>query len=721
MGRLRAFSSKLLLLSCPYLLLLLVGLAVADSLRRGEQPRENPTFNPKEAQAAELQAQYHNELGVAAEDRGEFQKALGEYRKALEIWPKAHQPAMEARTLSYLGQMLVTVGQPHEAIDLFNRALHLLQQQDRQDVHFEVLDGAGLAYQDLGNVDRALWTYKQALGRAKEPAELARIHHRLGIVYRDKGDFEQAYQELRTSRRIAHEHGNVRWEAFALADLAHLDDLLEKNEAALRGFDEAFLLFATIGEPLPQTSMLFGRAEALRDLGRLEEALASIERSLKIVEPLRARLNDASLRVGFYSWRQRYSDLKVTLLMDLHKRTPTEGWEIKAFEASDLSRSRSLLDDIAGEPTTRGKALAEIQNVVLDPNTTLLSYFLDDRGSFLWVVNRNEIRAFDLPKRTFIEALADKARSQFFKSEPEVEELSRILLPDGAQTPLRRRLLVSPDGALHAIPFAMLRDKTGRELVFDHVVSSLPSASYLAGARVLYAPRPPAQRQLALLADPVFEADDLRLSHLGRRNPSGMQVETYGGHLDRLPFSRDEANRILNLFPEGSSFTAMDFEASRNTARSAAMTLYQIIHITTHHIASDHPDFAGLVLSRYDKSGRLQDGLLRASEIYKLKLPAELVVLSACGTGLGPRVRGEGPMGLSRAFFHAGAERVLVSMWNVEEEATEQLMTRFYRAMLHDKLPPSDALQAAQVSMAKIPKWRSSRAWSAFVLQGEPR
>ena len=147
-----------------------------------------------------------------------------------------------------------------------------------------------------------------------------------------------------------------------------------------------------------------------------------------------------------------------------------------------------------------------------------------------------------------------------------------------------------------------------------------------------------------------------------------------------------------------------------------------MLHFGTHHLSGVDPERTGLVLSLFDQQGRPIDGLLRTTEVYDLDFPAELVVLSACGTGLAEEVRGEGPMGLPRAFFHAGAKRVLVSLWDVEDGATAELMTRFYRHLLEDRLTAAEALRAAQASMADDPnsKWRDPRHWAPFILLGEP-
>ena len=193
--------------------------------------------------------------------------------------------------------------------------------------------------------------------------------------------------------------------------------------------------------------------------------------------------------------------------------------------------------------------------------------------------------------------------------------------------------------------------------------------------------------------------------------------------LRRLLFSRDEAEAILSaLPPRQGSLKALDFRANRNTAMSDELGQYRIIHFSTHGLLdSRHPELSGLVLSLFDEEGHPEEGFLRLNEIYNLHLNADLVVLSACQTGLGKEVRGEGLMGLVRGFMYAGSPRVIASLWQVDDAATAQLMKRFYKGVLQEKLTPAAALRAAQIEMLKKSHWQSPYYWGAFVLHGEWR
>jgi CHAT domain-containing protein len=228
-------------------------------------------------------------------------------------------------------------------------------------------------------------------------------------------------------------------------------------------------------------------------------------------------------------------------------------------------------------------------------------------------------------------------------------------------------------------------------------------------------------KTLALLADPVFEADDPRLVTL-RKKKATDSASARRESFSRLPFSRIEAEGIARLVPKNSLLKATGFQANRAMATSPELSRYRIIHFATHGMLnSEHPLLSGLAFSLINKNGVPQDGFLRMHEIYNLRLPADLVVLSACQTALGEEIKGEGLVGLTRGFMHAGAQRVVASLWQVDDVATADLMQRFYRGMLKENLRPAAALRAAQIEMSKSPRWSSPYYWAGFVMQGEWR
>jgi CHAT domain-containing protein len=383
----------------------------------------------------------------------------------------------------------------------------------------------------------------------------------------------------------------------------------------------------------------------------------------------------------------------------------------------------------------------------------LLEFSLGKERSYLWAVTRRAVRGLVLPPRDRIAAparrlhellgpaqeagatgsSAARARSAEFAST--AAELSRILLASLPADLALPRMVVVGEGALHHVPFAALPwpgDRSAAPLVARHELVSLPSASVLAWLRETNARRP-ASRGVAILADPVFEADDPRLQARGAgasrtEAPPPVQAAarevglTPQGRIPRLPFSRQEAAAIRAAGSPGRVMTALDFSASRARVLGSDLASYRIVHFATHGFVNDeHPDLSGLVLSLFDAHGRPQDGFLRLYEIYNLDLPAELVVLSACHSGLGRELRGEGLLGLVRGFMYAGAPRVLASLGRVDDRATAEVMRLFYQGLLRQRLSPAAALRSAQLAMLRQQRWREPLYWASFVLHGEWR
>jgi CHAT domain-containing protein len=433
---------------------------------------------------------------------------------------------------------------------------------------------------------------------------------------------------------------------------------------------------------------------------------------------------------------------------------------------------------------TQPKTLSveEIRTQVLDADSVLLEYALGETKSFLWVVTKDDFQTIQLPARSEIEKTARQfydsltARTRQIKFETATEredrifradsnlqkfsgELSRMILSPAAPYLSNKRLLVVTDGALQYIPFAALnissfedgnrkpqianRKSADRFLVETNEIVNLPSASALSILRRETRERPLAPKTLAILADPIFDKEDERFKTLAGKNKSKPENKTDfvavaknrtrgaddefitrdGLELPRLPFTRREAEMISSFVPAGQKEKLLDFEANRRAAMSSGLSDYRYVHFATHgFINNENPELSGIVLSLFDETGKDQDGFLRVGDIYNLKLPAELVVLSGCKTGLGKEIKGEGLVGMTRGFMYAGAKRVAVSLWNVNDEATAELMAQFYCEMLDGKkLSPAAALREAQIKMIKDNRWQNPHFWASFILQGEPK
>jgi CHAT domain-containing protein len=197
-------------------------------------------------------------------------------------------------------------------------------------------------------------------------------------------------------------------------------------------------------------------------------------------------------------------------------------------------------------------------------------------------------------------------------------------------------------------------------------------------------------------------------------------LQAAGPGFPRLPYSREEAEAIFEIATPASTLRALDFEASRSTALSGKLAGYDIIHFATHGFVDDaRPYLSGLVLSLVDRTGKPQDGFLRLRDLHALQLPVELVVLSGCRTGLGTEVRGEGMLGIVRAFMHAGAQRIVASVWDVDDRATAVFMKAFYEQMLISGRSAPAALREAQLALRARARWADPFYWAPFVVHGE--
>ncbi|NET73291.1 MAG: CHAT domain-containing protein, partial [Sphaerospermopsis sp. SIO1G2] len=379
--------------------------------------------------------------------------------------------------------------------------------------------------------------------------------------------------------------------------------------------------------------------------------------------------------------------------------------------------------------------LKQIQQQVLDDNTLLLQYSLGEDRSYLWAVTKNEISSYELPKDADIETVAKQF--QTFLQSPSLgdttagKKLSDILLKPVADKLANKRLLIVGDGILQYIPFAALpvgAKSAYTPLLTKNEIITLPSASTVSILRRQTKNRKLASKKIAVVADPVFQKNDNRFSASPQPNQTQTLSENLtrsifqvGTELNRLKYTREETDKIVSLVSGNQKFHALDFQANKEIVTSPQLSDYQIVHFATHGLLnSQNPELSGLVFSLFNQDGKSQDGFLRLNDIFNLNLPAELVVLSACDTGIGEEVKGEGLVGLTRGFMYAGAKQVVVSLWSVNDLGTSELMTRFYEKMLKQGLKPAQAMRQAQLEMMKT-QWSAPYYWSAFTVQGDWR
>lgn len=706
----------------------------------------------------------------------EFPKGLDYYSKALMIWQLTEDRQREAIERSFVANEYARAGERQKALEHSAQAL-LLRRAIGDFNDATVLTNVGHTYNKLGDYDKALDYYKEALGiwqtLGDKRGEAITLKH-VSSALRDKGRLDEAQVNIEKAIALLEfmrDHaGNPELQSSFVAGLfdfyEYYIDLLMRIHAAnpKAGSDLAALAFT---EKVKLRSLIELLTKSRVDLRQGVDA-GLLERERSINQRITFRLDELTkLQKGKYTDAQWAAvEREINALRDERRRVQAE------------IRERSPRYAALTEP--QPLSVREIQQQVLDGDTILLEYALGSERSYLWAVTPEGVRSYQLPPKAEIEAQVRRVYQLLIARQPlpeltavqqssrertadaqyqtQAAVLSKILLEPVAAQLGTKRLLVVADGALQYLPFAVLpapstpgteTKSAPRPLILEHEIVSLPSASVLAALRREAAERKPAAKLVAVLADPVFEQDDARVkqslaSNKSPGSPQNRQAQAAAlstapspalkralrsvrgeegpTSLPRLLFSRDEAEAILSMAPQQSGLKAVDFRANRNLAMSDELAEYRVIHFSTHGLLdSRYPELSGLVLSLVDEAGQPQEGFLRLHEIYNLRLNAQLVVLSACQTGLGKEVRGEGLIGLTRGFMYAGVPRVMTSLWEVDDAATAELMKRFYRGVLQEKLPPSAALRAAQIEMLKKSHWQSPYFWGAFVLQGEWR
>ncbi|HYW74752.1 MAG TPA: tetratricopeptide repeat protein, partial [Pyrinomonadaceae bacterium] len=720
-----------------------------------------------------LEAGALNNIGEAYRSLGEMGKALEKHNEALQLRRAVGDRSGEAITLHNIGAVYQSLGEMGKALEMYNKALPLRRAVGDRSGMAATLHNIGEVYRSSGDLLKALEMYDEALslrravgdrnGEAATLLGVARVEQKRGNLIQARQNIEQAVgmiELLRTSTTSQ----ELRASYFASRQdfyQSYIEILMQMHKQNQNAALDA-IAFA-VSERARARSLLELLTEARADIRQgVDSALLERERSL------RQRLNaKAAAHVSLLN-RKHTPEQADAIAKEITSIT-TEYEAVRAQIRASSPRYAALTQP---QPLN----LAEIQRQTLDPDTLLLEYWLGDDASYLFVVGQISITSYELPKRAEIEAAMRRVREMLTAPQPRHGEtaaerqarikearanywpqaaaLSRMLLGPASSQLGAKRLLIIADGALRYLPFGALpapvmekdRDKekegqrdrgTGKirnpqsairnPLIVEHEIVHLPSASALAVLRRELSGRQPAPKAVAVLADPVFSADDARVrpgvkAQPDKEAPSELTraISDVGGELRRLLMTRDEAENILSVTPRNGGFAALDFRANRATATSDEFSNYRVVHFATHSLLdSEHPELSGLVLSLVDEQGKPQDGFLRMHEIFNLRLPAELVVLSACQTGLGKELKGEGLVGLTRGFMYAGAARVVASLWEVNDVATAELMKRFYRRMLQDGMRPAAALRAAQIEMWKSPQWQSPFYWGGFILQGE--
>lgn len=691
-------------------------------------------------------------LGRTYHSLGDLNKS-GEYLKIAEgLMRKVGQRQGLATVLYLLGTRAVTLADYTAAIPLLEESLALSRENSSETAQAIAMPG-------LCNALKALGQYEKARARANEGAELSRKIGAsltlgqsllcLGRVENAQGKYDAAVKAMEEALALFQKAGMREDVGQTLLSLARIRRLQGDITGGLANLEEGTALLETmrlqIQRPDLRASYRASRGdrldlytEMLMHLHAKQPEGGFSERAFNLTEQWRARSLSEMLAESRTELRQELTaeqrEREDAILLAT-SRVQRELFREKVASArqkelkESLAKSERDLDLFQTELRKSGNRYvagqyAEVWDAkrigreVLDKDTVLLEYAIGEKESYVWAVTEGGLSNAVLPGKKLVEEQVEAYRRQVSKpvsgltvnqamarADLESKKLYQMLVaPLEATLTGKKRLMIVPDGVLSYLPFEVLQSKS--RLIERFSISYAPSASAVEGLRERNLNRKQPERSLLAFADPAL---------VGSQGASAERGFSY----QSLPQARLEVAGIQSLFPAAATSVFVGKEAQEQKVKTARLEDFRFVHFAAHgYFDEERPARSGIVLAQDGESGN--DGFLQAAEVMRLRLNADLVTLSSCDSGLGKLLDGEGVMGLSRAFFYAGAQSLVVSLWKVNDAATSELMKRFY-ANLKAGLPRDEALRQAKLALMKSGNaaWRHPYFWAAFVFVGD--
>jgi CHAT domain-containing protein/tetratricopeptide (TPR) repeat protein len=707
--------------------------ALAEAARYGdaiEASREAIEI-ARETQDTGSQADQEAGISLVYMALGHHEMALASIKSALD-YARVRNQWLEARFQSMLSAILMETGQLTKAGIENQKAIELAHANGYLLAELEALVRGGEIATARRNFNEGRQKFEEArglAGRANALTFVGRAWNGLGDIYLRRNDFQKAIECFRQV----------------------LETKPEARSLALSWPAQA------------------GMGAALAGMRRMEEAAESLGAAIDTVEQIRTSAVSPEERAAFFANKVRiYANMVEVLL--------ARGQQSRAFEYSERARARSFLDLLAGPESGRTgaetyrlkeemaklqasastiEAYERYQSVLWRPRTgraeepgsifgrvagvreiqqslpkdsALFEYLLGERAAYVFVVTSESVQvaplkgtaALTLKVRQLIgllsrppERVTVAQRIQLSK-----ELYAELIAPAAALVPHVKDLIIVADGVLQTLPFEVLIEPGEQQAGVAYLIRRFPvryepSASALLAMQRRQGQRPALPGMLLAYGDPL-EGDG--------RSGSAVLRESNLRQFDPLPASGAEVRQISSLYPKGQAPVRVGRKATEESLKTDPyLNRYSALHFAVHGFLDEaRPQFSSLVLyeSRGKAKGR-EDGLLQAYEIAGLSLKAELVVLSACQTGRGQAVNGEGVASLMRAFLHAGASSVVASLWKVDDRATSELMIEFYRQFRGTaSKSKAESLRNAKLKMLQRPEWDHPFYWAAFVLTG---
>ncbi len=686
------------------------------------------------------------------EDAGKLSDSFGTYTRTLQLTESTGMKREKVFALLGLGTTCTKLKRFADARSYFAQASQLAGEIHESDALADIALADGDLEMRAGHLPAAREDYQKAAEIARQSFDhpgvisalggLAHAEFQSGDDRAALKDIEDALDGIESARdstppnslRTGYFSSWHSYYALAIDVLMHLDAQHRGS-----GYDRQALVIAERG----RARFLL---DQLEESGSGESAVENRELRARQQATLRrihlAQSSLAALRTAHpHAAGTARLESEVAGLMEEEDRLEAE-----------LNRGGASLSGAASLFHTPGALIGKIQRN-LDSKSAALEYWTNDDGSYLWVVTTDSIHVWKLPGAEKLSAMARQINRDLaapFQGEPSSPEafsaalaasnsqferaarqLGGWLMPPGAIPGSVHTLLVVGDGPVLSVPMEALRLATGngqelRALQDQYCVVREPSIAALLS--LLQRRESGRSTELAVIADPVFNANDPRAADAGREHDAiGDAADNFWseattvGHLTRLAYAGQEVRGIETAAGASHVHSMVGFSASAEQVRSLDWSRFRVVHFATHAFLNPvQPDLSNILLSRLDAAGHPQPGALWFSDIASMKMPVDLVVLSACQTANGDPLPGEGLVGLSYSFLIAGSRRVVGSLWDVDDAATAALMGHFYKALYHGSESPAEALRSAKRAIANTPRWSNPYYWAGFTIEGDP-
>jgi CHAT domain-containing protein/Tfp pilus assembly protein PilF len=681
-----------------------------------------------------------NNIGAVYNSLGQYPQALEHYQQALAMTKEIGDKAGKGTTLNNIGEVYRNLGQYPQSLEYYQKALAIRKEIGDKAGEGATLNNIGAVYNNLEQYPKGLEYYQQALAIHKAIGDKAgegTTLNNIGLVNNSLGEYPQALEHYQQALAIHKAIGNKAMESTTLGNIGSVHTYLGQYPPALKYYQQALAITKEIGDKAGEGTTLNNIGAVYNTQGKYSQAERTLFAAIEVWGSLRAlELKDDQKISIFETQAYTYRFLQQALV--------AQNKFDQALEIAERSRGRALVEllysklsrNLSNPLNIKPPTLQEIQQIAQKQNATLVQYSIIDepyqiqgkqewqQKLYIWVIKPTGEIAFkqvDLKKslnkslQDFVTTSRDdigvRSRSIFEvtptnpqppNSTEKLQELHKLLIApiaDLLPKDFNERVIFIPQASLFLVPFPALQDEQGKYLIEKHTILTAPAIQVL---DLTYKQKHNGQRSaknVLVVGNPTMPK--IRFGELV-------------ANLDPLPGSEREANQIAKFF----NTEALTGSQATKATVMQKMQQARIIHLATHGLLQDFKGFGvpgAIALAPSGKPDDAIDGLLTSSEIFDMKLQADLVVLSACNTG-GGNITGDGVVGLSRSLISAGVPSVLVSLWAVNDNSTAFLMTEFYRNLQQN---PDKAVALRQAMLTTMKQYPNPKQWAAFTLIGE--